>query len=166
MLNWLLADKLYRENLNHVLRVILKQTDPATAEDITHDAFLTAFNKYDQLKNPNSFRAWVIVIAVNKCKLYYRNCREIPTSPLSISAICLADSDQTLDGILDRDLIEKATQMLSPADRALVFMKYELDMETQDICNSFGITVETYRVRLSRARKRLRKIITELNPVA
>ena len=44
----------------------------ADAEDVLQDVYLTAYQKFPQLKNKDSFKPWIISIARNKCNDYFR----------------------------------------------------------------------------------------------
>ena len=44
----------------------------ADADDVLQDVFLTAYQKFPQLKNRDAFKAWIISIARNKCNDYFR----------------------------------------------------------------------------------------------
>ena len=60
------------------------------AEDIIQDVCLTAMEKFTTLKQTESFKAWLIGIAANKCKDYYRKqakVLELPYDELSETAL-------------------------------------------------------------------------------
>lgn len=42
------------------------------ADDVLQEIYLTACEKFEQLKNKDSFKAWLISIARNKCNDYFR----------------------------------------------------------------------------------------------
>ena len=44
----------------------------ADADDVLQEVFLVACQKFPQLKNKDSFKAWIISIARNKCNDYSR----------------------------------------------------------------------------------------------
>ena len=44
----------------------------ADADDIIQEVFLTAYQKFAQIKNKDSFKIWIISIARNKCNDYFR----------------------------------------------------------------------------------------------
>lgn len=44
----------------------------ADADDVLQEVFLAAYQKFPQLKNKDSFKAWIISIARNKCNDYFR----------------------------------------------------------------------------------------------
>ena len=41
------------------------------AEDVLQEVFLTAYQKFSQLKNRSAFKAWLLSIARNKCNDYF-----------------------------------------------------------------------------------------------
>ncbi len=45
------------------------------AEDVLQEVYLTACRKFSQLKCRDSFKAWLISIARNKCNDYFRKKR-------------------------------------------------------------------------------------------
>ena len=44
----------------------------ADGYDVLQEIFLAAYQKFPQLKNKESFKAWIISIARNKCNDFYR----------------------------------------------------------------------------------------------
>ncbi|MDR1961546.1 MAG: sigma-70 family RNA polymerase sigma factor, partial [Gracilibacteraceae bacterium] len=71
MISKKLAEELYTENLDHLRRVVsAMEKDRARIEDIVQEAFLKAFQAFEQLRDPSKFRAWISRIAVNQCYEY------------------------------------------------------------------------------------------------
>ena len=44
----------------------------ADADDILQEVFLTAYQKFSDLKDKRAFKSWIISIARNKCNDYFR----------------------------------------------------------------------------------------------
>lgn len=44
----------------------------ADADDVLQTVYLTAFQRFEQLQKPESFKAWVLSIARNKCNDWFR----------------------------------------------------------------------------------------------
>ena len=42
------------------------------ADDVLQETYLAAFQNFNQLKNIDSFKFWIISIARNKCNDYFR----------------------------------------------------------------------------------------------
>ena len=67
------------------------------ADDVLQEIYLTAYQKFPQLKNKASFKAWLLAIARNKCNDYFRRKAaqlEIPVDELTETI--LSDSRQGL----------------------------------------------------------------------
>ena len=45
----------------------------ADAEDVLQEVYLTAYQRFSQLKSKESFKPWLISIARNKCNDYFRS---------------------------------------------------------------------------------------------
>lgn len=72
---------LEKEKVNVERFVRFKIHLKADADDILQEVFITAYKKFNQLKNHDCFKAWIISIARNKCSDYFReksNRLEIP----------------------------------------------------------------------------------------
>ena len=47
--------------------VRFRMSSKADADDVIQEVYLAAYQKFPQLKNRDSFKAWIISIARNKC---------------------------------------------------------------------------------------------------
>ena len=59
-----------------------KVADRQDAEDIIQEVCMTAAARFDSLKNPSAFKAWLIGIAGHKCMDYYRKKARVMEIPL------------------------------------------------------------------------------------
>lgn len=82
---------LLQEHLSVLKRFVhYKVNNFSDAEDIIQEVCLTATVNFASLKNTNSFKAWLIGIAINKCKDYYRRqakVLELPFDDLTETAL-------------------------------------------------------------------------------
>ena len=62
-----------------------KVADRQDAEDIIQEVCMTAAERFDSLKNPSVFKAWLIGIANHKCLDYYR--RKAKDMNISLEAL-------------------------------------------------------------------------------
>ena len=61
--------ELYSQHSRAIYYLALRfLSDPAKAEDATHDVFLKAFRKMDQFRGESSWRTWLYRIAINHCR--------------------------------------------------------------------------------------------------
>ena len=58
--------------------------------------------------------------------------------------------------------VRRAVQVLPRKYREVTILKYLQGLESQEVCDLLGITVNAMQVRLNRARKRLREQLGDL----
>ncbi len=125
--------------------------DPALAEDATQEAFLRAFRALSSYRHQTSFAAWMRVIALRTAIDLVR--RRRPEVPFVETARSGASEEKRR---LDADLLREALAALAPLDRELLLAR-ELEGEAdREIARRFGMTVTAVRVRIHRARRKLR----------
>jgi RNA polymerase sigma-70 factor (ECF subfamily) len=67
---------LFAQEQKHIFNLMIQLTgDPATADDLTQEAFLLAYQDLHKFRLQSSFRTWLSKIAIN---LFRRECRRRP----------------------------------------------------------------------------------------
>ncbi len=136
------------------------------AQEITQDVFLTAYHKLTMLKNPNRLSGWLYVIADRKCIAWHRKKKPEPqsletTDPVEIEeAYYSAHITQQREAAAHqkrRELVQKLLSKLQESERTVVNLYYIAEMTCEDIGKFLGVSPNTVRSRLHRARNRLRK---------
>ena len=123
--------------------------DPHEAEDAVQDAFLRYLERAPgDLENPG---AWLTRVLVNGCKSRLRLAwRRVGPLPETLPA----------PGPEEREELEELFS-LPPEDRAVIHLHYYEGYSTGEIARMLGQRSGTVRSRLSRAREKLRKLLTE-----
>ena len=136
------------------------------AQEITQDTFLTAYQKLRTLKNHNLFAGWLYVIAANLCRDWLKKNR-LPMDSLDITDANevdkvsysryvaekqKADADETR-----REVVKKLLQKLPESERTVMMLHYLGEMTINAISEFLGVSQNTIKSRLSRARNRLKK---------
>ncbi len=143
-----------------------KVGDFQVAEEITQDAFLKAYEKLATLKNPNQFAGWLYVIASNLCSDWHRrkkptmqSLEATKTKTLEKTAYehYLAEEREKAAAEHRRELVKNLLDKLPESERTVVTLHYLGEMTSEAISKFMGVSVNTIRSRLRRARKRLEK---------
>ena len=136
------------------------------AQEITQDAFLKAYKNLSDLKNHNLFAGWLYVIAARLC-YDWRQKNAIPVASLdNIDASEVdkvsysrytaekqaAEADETR-----REVVKKLLQKLPESERTVITLFYLGEMTINAIGEFLGVSPNTVKSRLSRARNRLKK---------
>jgi RNA polymerase sigma factor (sigma-70 family) len=136
------------------------------AEEITQDTFLKAYQKLATLKNPNQFAGWLYVIADRLCIAWHRKQKPPMESLETTSGEEIEESsyrhyedEQREDTSIEhrqgrvRSLLEK----LPESERTVVTLHYLGEMTCQAISEFLGVSPNTVKSRLQRARNRLKE---------
>ena len=136
------------------------------AEEITQDVFLKVYKKLSTLKPPENFPGWLYVIATRHCMTWLRKKRQ-PTTSLDamptteLEKLCYTQYEEARGGEVSlehrRELIKRLLQKLPESERTVVTLYYLAEMTSEDISTFLGVSPNTIRSRLRRARKRLEK---------
>jgi RNA polymerase sigma factor (sigma-70 family) len=130
------------------------------AEDVLVMAFTKIFDRIEQFKGEGSFEGWIRRIMVNEALTHLRKSRAMYVETELEQADREPDYDRLSDHLEAEDL-QKMIQELPPGYR-LVFNMYAIDgYSHKEIAEQLGISENTSKSQLSRARTYLQKILME-----
>lgn len=127
-----------------------------TAQEVSQEAFITAFRKIGQFRGDAPFWGWLRRVVVNHAISALRRGQGRETVPFDES--CLAGDDNRERMGLAVDL-ERALAALDGEDRAVVWLHDVEGFGHREIADFFGKTESFSKTRLSRARARLRAML-------
>ena len=135
------------------------------AEEITQDTFLQAHKKLASLKNPNQFAGWLYVIADRLCRSWFRK-RQLPTQSLEATDAETLEETAYSNYVHEqregtavahrRRIVQKLMEKLPESERTVMVLYYLGEMSGKEISKFLGVSPNTVRSRLQRARKRLK----------
>ena len=136
------------------------------AEEITQDVFLKVYKRLSTLKRPELFPGWLYVIATRDCVSWLRK-KELPTksldamSTVELEEICYAHHEiaHYEETAIEhrRELVKRLLQKLPESERTVVTLYYLAEMKSEEISAFLGVSPNTVRSRIRRARERLEK---------
>lgn len=144
----------------HVDRVRLlaaRMLRPQDAEDVVQEALLQAFLSLDRLRNPERFGSWLYGITLNLARMRLRRRDPLPLDADSVEAP-VQDGETALDGV------REALEVLPRREREAVLLHYVEGLAPREVASLVGERPGTVRVRLHRARRRLRGHLAEFAP--
>jgi RNA polymerase sigma-70 factor (ECF subfamily) len=145
-------ESLFREHWPRALRAsYLIVHDAAAAEDIAQEAFLAAVRNLDRFDRQRPFGPWLHRIVVNRAIDWtrvrkYR--REVQLDPLGAEPPA-ADPPPGAAGMSDE--LMSALAVLSPDHRAVVVLRYLLELTPAEIAATLELPRGTVNSRLRRA---------------
>ena len=121
------------------------------ADDILQEVYLSAYQRFSQLKNKEVFKAWVLSIAKNKCNDYFRN-----NTKFSAISLELAPQNQliyTRFGFAQKDIVNDTLSLLSEKDREILSLYYLSESSQSEIAKKLNIPLGTVKSRLHTAKQ-------------
>jgi RNA polymerase sigma-70 factor (ECF subfamily) len=129
-------------------------SNPSEAEDIAQDALLRAWRRRSTLREPDRRNQWLATIVRNEAFRQHARVRPDPTDTIEQSEG--AEDSRVIAAVELADL-HQALKKLSEKDRDLLEMRYQDDLTQGAIARKLGIPEGTVKVRLHRARNKLRR---------
>ena len=143
-----------------------KTEDFHIAEDITQETFLQVSQKLETLQDPTQFKRWLYQIANRLCIAWFRK-NQLQVRSLEETDITRIETEAYSGFVAaeyakttaqaQRDLVEKLLAKLKRSDRRVITLHYFEDMTSSEISEFLGVSENTIKSRLHRARGRLKK---------
>ena len=127
-----------------------------TAEEITQEAFMTAFRKIRQFRGDAPFWGWLRRVVVNHAISTIRRTGSENAVEFQDYLASSAGEQEQVGLAMD---LESALATLDARDRAVVWLHDVEGYGHQEIAELFGKTESYSKTRLSRARARLRDLL-------
>ena len=146
----------YRHVYTQALRLVGDRQD---AEDVAQEAYVRVFRGLAGFRGDAQFETWLYRIVSNAAMTHLRRRRrfgevltETGQEPLEFpSEVRVAEE------AVDRDALERALEALPMSMRSVVVMKDVYGLSCREIGDQIGISEGAVKVRLHRARKRLKE---------
>lgn len=123
------------------------------AEDISQEVFMTLVRKNPDFKTEDERKAWLIRVTINRSNSLWR-------VPWSKRVELRAGMEDATAGD-DFSEVREALAALSGNDRTLVYLYYFEGYRTDEIARMLKRKPDAVRQQLSRARKKLKRIMDE-----
>ena len=158
-----LVELTHRDTYTLALRLTGSAED---AGDITQEAYLRAFRALDSFRGDARFTTWLYRITANCASTHLRRWRRHRHDPLPEEHLMIdlrGDGDPEVSAAAEdlRRRLEQAIEQLPPKLRAVVVLRDVYELSHEAVAEELGISSNAAKVRLHRARNRLR---TQLFP--
>ena len=148
------SDKVYRKCLSFV-------KDDAKAEDFTHDIFLKLVLNLASYKETAKFSTWLYSITYNYCIDQTRLSKKYSEVGLDDNFDVPDDGDDAEIAEMEALQLNKALKQLLPEEKSILMMKYQDDLSIKEISKSLDVSESAVKMRLLRAKEKLRKVYLE-----
>jgi RNA polymerase sigma factor (sigma-70 family) len=133
------------------------------AEEVSQDIFIKAYRSLADFRGASKFSTWLYTIVNNTCITFLRK-KKLETHSLDNEKVFeVADSrDSGLRANLVEQksriaMVNRAITMLGPDDAEIITLFYKGEQSLDEIAQILGLETNTAKVRLHRARTRLKE---------
>jgi RNA polymerase sigma factor (sigma-70 family) len=149
---------------NFVFTITLRYTENREdAEEISQDVFVKAFKSLKDFRGDSKFTTWLYTIVTTSSITFLRK-KKIQTHSLDNEHVFeLADSQDSgmranqVEQKSRSAMVNDAIRMLGPEDAQIITLFYKGEQSLEEISQIMGIEPNAAKVRLHRARQRLRE---------
>jgi len=149
---------------NFVFTITLRYTENREdAEEISQDVFVKAFKSLKDFRGDSKFTTWLYTIVTTSSITFLRK-KKLSTHSLDNEHVFeLADSQDSgmranqAEQKSRSAMVNEAIRMLGPEDAQIITLFYKGEQSLEEISQIMGIEPNAAKVRLHRARQRLRE---------
>ena len=133
------------------------------AEEISQDIFVKAYRSLADFKGTAKFSTWLYTVVNTTCITFLRKKRLDIRSLDDEKTFEVADSQDSgfranqVEQKSRLNMVNQAIAMLNPDDAEIITLFYKSEQSLEEISQVLGIEVNTAKVRLHRARTRLKE---------
>ena len=133
-------------------RVVVR--DATAVDDVVQESFIRAYDRLGSLSEPAHFPTWLGTIVRNEGVTWLRRHAR---RGQSLESVDLVAPEAPVDPEADARLLRLRTAItgLSPAYREILALKYEADLDYQQIAETLGLSIANVEKKLYRARQAL-----------
>jgi RNA polymerase sigma-70 factor, ECF subfamily len=155
-------DELYRRHSRHLHGFIRRELpDPAEAEDVLHDAFLSVLKEGRRRTVARAFRPWLFQVARHLCLNRARSGRRAAAATGRAQALAPPEAPPPEVALLDREDSESLRHALArlPAEMSGLYALRASGLQYDEIAEVLDVPVGTVKSRMHLMVKRLREEI-------
>jgi RNA polymerase sigma-70 factor (ECF subfamily) len=164
---WEIYDQYYTKVRGFILSLV---KDHWVADDLIQETFLRIQQNIESLRDPSKLSSWIFRIAYNFCQDHFRQWKAVrrrestgleQTEGLEEAFIQEASIQKELEQRQMGECVQNQIDLLPGPLRAVLVLFDIMELSHQEIADTLGITIENVKVRLHRARRKLKAILEE-----
>ena len=135
------------------------------AEEVAQDVFIKAYKYLADFRGDAKFSTWLYTIVNNTCISFLRK-KKLNIQSLNDERVFATADNQDAgfraDGVEQKSrhaMVAEAISQLKPDDSAIITLFYKNEQSLEEIAQILGLEVNTAKVRLHRARTRLKELM-------
>mgnify|MGYP001496393687 FL=1 len=131
--------------------IYYKMPNKYDAEDVLQEVLIIGYNSFDSLKSKEKFKSWMLSIAANQCKDYYR--KKYRNLEIPVDNLYHYERYHGRSGVTVKETVDYTLEKLCEKDKKILNMYYIKGMDQKSIATVLDIPVGTVKSRLYKARQ-------------
>lgn len=136
----------------------------AVVAELAQDVFVKAYNQLARYDPSRPFSAWFFTIAANHARDHLRRERTRQSGPLEKTVVEMyqpehLNPDRQLASAELSAALDAAIQNLPPTYKEPLLLRHSSGLSVKEISEVLGISIDTVKTRLSRARQQLQQTL-------
>ena len=164
---WEIYDQYYAKVRRFILALV---KDEWVADDLIQETFLRIQRSLSSLRDSSKMSSWIFRIAYHLCQDHFRQLKAAQKKEsIDEEKIETLEDIFVQEELAQKDLeqhemrkcVQNQIDLLPQSLRAVLVLFDLMELNHQEIAETLGITIENVKVRLHRARKKLKTILEE-----
>jgi RNA polymerase sigma-70 factor (ECF subfamily) len=150
----------------HRLRkfILASVKNESVADDLAQETFIRIQEKLNTVREPEKISSWIFRIAYHLCQDHFRTLK-ISSTQEEIHDGLVNLEETPIQKKLEQDemslCVQEQLNLLSESMRSVLIFADVMEFTHQEIADILGLTLENVKVRVHRARKRMKDILKE-----
>jgi RNA polymerase sigma-70 factor (ECF subfamily) len=144
--------------------ILASVRDESAADDLTQETFIRIQQNLGNVRDPGKISSWIFRIAYHLCQDHFRTLKKSSTHE-EIHDGLLNLQETSVHKKLEQSEMSQCVQdqlnLLPDSQRSVIIFADVMDFSHQEIADILGLNVENVKIRLHRARKKLKAILEE-----
>ena len=154
---------LYDRYGNKVFRKVISMLkDKETSKDVTQEILVKSFLSLSKFEGKSKFSTWLYMVTYNACIDHIRKKKRsiLVESELTDDGMLAYEDTLYEKEILELDIerLEEVLELIPVEDKSILLMFYQDDMSIKDLTDYLDVGASAVKMRLSRARSKLKNI--------
>jgi RNA polymerase sigma-70 factor, ECF subfamily len=157
---WEIYDQYYSRVKRFILGLV---RDEWVADDLTQETFVRVQDHLGELRDPAKLSSWIFRVAYNLCQDHFREAGKTVIVDVAEEQEMETPEENSVQKEFEQHQMSQCVQVeidrLPESLRTVLFLSDVMEFSQREIAEVVGITVENVKVRLHRARKKLREFL-------
>ena len=151
---------------NELVRLAFSYVNDAEiAKDLVQNTFIKCYKKLESFRFDAQIKTWLYRITINECKDYLKSWHykmvRVKSFINETTKSIIPSTEKTVIENYNKEEIKDMIFSLPKVYREVVYLYYYDSLTSEEIASVLGISVNTVKTRLRRAKQRLGSLIKE-----